>query len=1171
MFIALDLGGFFDLGVIEKIRDLEGCHNRMKYADVAENMKRLLNERPSNDEFVYELLLAYGTPKATVARLKKGQLNLAQEPGEVLLKKKLWFKAVSSDLFDAMEDLKSDKATKTNDPRFLIVTDFEHMLAVDRKTDDTLDVELSELETHFDFFLPWAGMEKTKLSNENPADVKAAEKMAKLFDVIKQDNLDYVRDNPHGMNIFLSRLLFCLYAEDTGIFPKNAVCNAIASYTAVDGTDLPEFFTTLFDWLDKSDRERNNIEYRTSNIEHRRGGSASSASNDKGSFYGIRELPYVNGGLFKDHYPVPQFSAKSRRMIIESGTLNWSEINPDIFGSMFQAVIDPAERHNLGQHYTSVTNIMKVIEPLFLNDFKAELEKAREMTRGKMQALNRLLDRIANVKIFDPACGSGNFLIIAYKELRRLEIAVFQELEKIEPQFILSRMSVSQFYGIEIADFACETAILALWLAQHQMNVESRRVIGKAPVSLPLKEGANIVCGNACRLDWESVCPKNEGDEIYIMGNPPYLGSSMQNKEQKTDMDHVFRGINNYKNLDYIACWFFKGAEYIQDSKFQYAFVSTNSICQGEQVALLWPHIFNKGLEIGFAHQSFKWTNNAKGNAGVTCVIIGVRNKNNEASTIFRHGVAQNVKVINAYLTAGSEVIVQKRSGPLSRIPKMSYGNKPVDGGHLILSDAEKESLLAAFPEARKYIRKLLGADEFINGISRWCLWIADDEVDEASNIPPIRERIEKVKAMRLASRDQSANEMAKTAHRFREQKCSKLSTVIVPATTSERREYIPMGFLAPDTILTNLAQAIYDPEPWIFGVISSLMHMVWVRATCGMLETRIRYSSSLCYNTFPIPDLTDAQKHTITMHVGEVLSEREKHSEKTMAQLYDPDKMPAGLREAHHQLDLAVDRLYRSKPFTSDEERLEHLFKLYEEMVQQEEINDTPAKKLLKNRILAKLKSERAYFSLAQIAEAAAGLDLSERALKNYMSEFAKEGIVFDAGRGWYSSLEGKLSLRKEPVQQWVSLLRERFPFLEFACWSTEQLNPFMHHMLSRFVTLLYVERDAMESVAGALQEAGMSVHVNPGKQELSRIVASKDQMVVIRPSIKKQPMDSSGYAQEEKILVDFMIENGHFKWVEVSEAEHVVKNALTAGRIDRGCFEMYKHERQLDWSADV
>jgi len=353
----------------------------------------------------------------------------------------------------------------------------------------------------------------------------------------------------------------------------------------------------------------------------------------------------------------------------------------------------------------------------------------------------------------------------------------------------------------------------------------------------------------------------------------------------------------------------------------------------------LWPHIFGKELEIGFAHQSFKWSNNAKGSAGVTCVIIGIRNVTNEVATVFRGGIAQTVKVISAYLTTGSNVIVWKRSKPLSDIPKMSYGNKPVDGGNLILSDTEKESLLTEFPAAEKYIRKLLGASEYIKGIYRWCLWISDEEAEAAAKIKPIQERIGKVKEMRLASCDRSANEMATTAHRFREQKCSKKTTIIVPATTSERREYIPMGFLEPDTILTNLAQALYDPEPWIFGVISTITHMVWVRATCGMLETRIRYSSALCYNTFPIPGLTETQKQTITMHVFEVLEEREKHPEKTMAQLYDPDKMPDGLREAHHQLDLAVDRLYRHKPFASDEERLEHLFKLYEVMIAKEKL----------------------------------------------------------------------------------------------------------------------------------------------------------------------------------------------------------------------------------------
>ena len=1146
----------------------------MKYADVAENMKRLLDERPSNDEFVYELLLAYGTPKATVARLQKGQLNLAQEPGEVLLKKKLWFKAVSSDLFDAMENLKSDKATKTNDPRFLIVTDFEQLLAVDRKTDDTLDVELSELETHFDFFLPWAGMEKTKLSNENPADVKAAEKMAKLFDVIKQENLDYVRDNPHGMNIFLSRLLFCLYAEDTGIFPKNAVCNAIASYTAEDGTDLPEFFTTLFDWLDKSDHARS---LTTKSAEEHRGeeqGDCHEKARKDAKRYRpdyLKEFPYVNGGLFKDHYQVPKFSAKSRRMIIESGTLNWSEINPDIFGSMFQAVIDPAERHNLGQHYTSVTNIMKVIEPLFLNDFKAELEKARDMTRGKMQALNRLLDRIANVKIFDPACGSGNFLIIAYKELRRLEIAVFQELEKIEPQLILSRMSVSQFYGIEIADFACETAILALWLAQHQMNVESRRVIGKAPVTLPLKEGANVVCGNACRLDWETVCPKNSGDEIYVMGNPPYLGARNQSPTHKKDLADIFENSPEYKDSDYVICWFIKAADFICGCNAKFAYVATSSIAQGEQVGYLWPKIFQRGLEVAFAHQSFKWTNNAKGGAGVSCVVVGVRNPDKNDKYIFKDGLSKKVSNISPYLVEGGNLFVHKTKSPISGTSKMVMGTMARDGGNLILSESERNQLLLEHPESESIIRNFTGSKEFIRGQRRWCLWIEDEQRNLAESIPEVQRRIQAVYNFRTKSKAKTTRGYASIPQCFAQRAHKDTQSIIVPSVSSENRRYIPMGFLDKETVISNLALAIYDAEPFLFGLLTSAMHMVWVKSVGGYLGTSIRYSAQICYNTFPIPDLTEAQKHTITMHVGDVLAEREKYSEKTLAQLYSPNKMPAGLREAHHQLDLAVDRLYRSKPFTSDEERLEHLFKLYEEMVEQEEINGTPAKKLLKNRILAKLKSEHAYFSLAQIAEATAELDLSERALKNYMSEFAKEGIVFDAGRGWYSGLEGKLSLRKEPVHQWVTLLRERFPFLEFACWSTEQLNPFMHHMLSRFVTLLYVDRDAMESVAGALQEAGMSVHVNPGKQELSRIVASKDQMVVIRPSIKKQPMDSSGYAQEEKILVDFMIENNHFKWVEVSEAEHVVRNALMVGRIDRGCFEMYKHERQLTWSVDA
>ncbi len=887
----------------------------MKYADVAENVRQLLVDMPSHDEFIYELLLAYGKPKASITRLKQGTYNQSNVPGEVLWKKEVWFKVVDGDLFATIEELKTAKGTKAHNPRFLFVTDFEQILAIDRKTDDTLDIKFPELETNFDFFLPWAGMEKTKLSNENPADIKAAEKMAKLFDAIKLDNPQYMREDAHAMNVFLGRLLFCLFAEDTGIFPENAVTNAVASHTDVDGSDLDAFFKRLFDLLDTVETKRGNIE------EH------------------LRCFPYVNGGLFREHFDIPTFSAKSRRMIIESGELNWSEINPDIFGSMFQAVIDPEERHNLGQHYTSVTNIMKVIEPLFLNDFKADLEKASNLTKGKKQALQRLLDRIAHVKIFDPACGSGNFLIIAYKELRKLEMDVFRELQAIEGTFPISGMNVNRFYGIEIADFACETAILALWLAEHQMNLEYKKIFGRTLVSLPLKEGANIVCGNATCTDWESVCPKNDGDEIYVLGNPPYLGSSVQNKSQKEDMAYVFSSIKNYKNLDYIACWFLKGAAYIKGSNTKFAFVSTNSICQGEQVALLWPYVFNKELEIGFAHQSFKWSNNAKGSAGVTCVIIGLRNEGNETTSIYRHGVVQNVKAINAYLTAGNNIIIRKRTKPLSAIPNISYGSKPVDGGNLILNENEKSSLISESPDSEKFIKKFVGSNEFIKGSTRWCLWIEDDDLSDAISIPSISARVERVKSMRLASKKAATRKISKRPHSFGEIRHKKSHSIIIPEVSSERRVYIPIGFLDDETVISNLAYSIPSANPLVFGIISSKMHMAWVRTVAGQLETRIRYSAGLCYNTFPIPKLTKDQIKNITMHVEEVLEEREKYSQKTMAQLYDPDKMPDGLREAHHNLDLAVDRIYRTKPFASDEERLEHLFKLYEEMTAKEKL----------------------------------------------------------------------------------------------------------------------------------------------------------------------------------------------------------------------------------------
>ncbi len=872
-------------------------------------IEHLIQDEKKN-EFIYDLLLAYGFPKATVTRLKKGSLNKATNEGEVL-SKNLYFKVEpQQDLHLTIDQAQKDPYILKQHPRFIIATDFKHFLAVDTKINDTLDIPLAKLSENYAFFLPWAGMEKTQIQSLNLADIKAAEKLAQLYDIIIQENHIESDRERHALNIFLSRLLFCFFAEDTGIFEAGQFTNAIASHTQKDGHDLQDYLIALFKIM--------NIKERTNEPAH------------------VKAFPYVNGGLFAVNHPAPKLNAKARKMIIDSGKLNWKQINPDIFGSMMQAVVHSDQRGSLGMHYTSVANIMKVIEPLFLNDLKAEFEKAD----GNKKKLTKLLDRIYNLRLFDPACGSGNFLIITYKELCKLEIKIFiqlQELKGGQKSFreFSGKIKLTQFYGIELDDFAHETAKLSLWLAEHQMNLEFKDVFGSAKPTLPLQDGGHIVCGNATRLDWGQVCPKEDGAEIYIMGNPPYLGSSMQSKEQKKDMATVFVGIKKYKNLDYIACWFLIGSRYIEGINSQLAFVSTNSITQGEQVAMLWPHLFLTNVEIGFAHQSFKWTNNAKANAGVTCIVVGVRNISSKPKILFNEGLQHIAANINAYLANGINQIIVKRTSPIALIPKISYGNKSADGGFLSLTGQEKNDLIKESPEANHFIKKLIGSAEFINDKRRFCLWIEDENLKLALSISGIRKRIENVKEFRLASKKKATQEKALTAHRFAEERYGKHNSIIVPSVSSERREYIPIGFLDNEFVISNSAFGIYDPEPWIFAIISSRIHMTWVRAVAGRLKTDYRYSSTLCYNTFPFPDISKAQKETLEDHVFKVLDEREQHPEKTMAELYDPDKMPQGLRQAHHEMDLAVEQCYRKKPFTSDEERLEYLFKLYEKMIE--------------------------------------------------------------------------------------------------------------------------------------------------------------------------------------------------------------------------------------------
>lgn len=875
--------------------------------DTLEQNLRKLVTNPDPDQFLYDLLLAYEQPRASITRLQKGDYNLAKRGTDVLWKKKVYFSHERHlDLHALIDAIQQDTAITRHAPRFLIVTNMQHLVAVDTKTQNTLDIELVDLPKHFDFFLPWAGMEKQQFQSENPADVKAAERMGRLYDLIHADNKTFDR---HALNLFLSRLLFCFFAEDTGIFSDNQFTNAVGSHTADDGSDLSNYLQKLFRVL---------------------------ALRERGEFPAfLQAFPYVNGGLFEKDYPVPQFSAKSRKLILECGALNWKAINPDIFGSMIQAVVHDEQRSHMGMHYTSVVNIMKVIEPLFLNELAEELGKAA----GNEGKLVKLLDRLYHLRIFDPACGSGNFLIIAYKELCKLEIAIFRELQTLNIKWKTAKSGIrlTQFYGIELDDFAHETAKLSLWLAEHQMNMAFREVFGDAKPTLPLQSGGNIVCGNATRLNWETVCPKDPAHETYILGNPPYVGSTMQSESQKQDMAAVFKGIKNYKNLDYIACWFFLAARFISDSNIKMAFVSTNSISQGEQVALLWEHVFDLDVEIFFAHQSFRWVNNAKGNAGVTCVIIGLRRKMLSKKDLYSQDMKKEVQNISPYLTSGNNLVVIKKSKPLSFKCEMVKGNQPTDDGNLIFSVDEKNNLELKYPILSQFFKKLYGSSEFIRGNIRWCLWLNSENARNiADSLPEIKIRIDNIRKFREISKDSGTRKLAERPHQFREMREATHELLLISRVSSERRTYIPMGILDNQCIVAD-AQVIYDPPTWLFSVISSRMHMTWVRAVAGRLKTDYRYSATLCYNTFPFPDISAKQKEKLEDHVFRVLDEREKHPEKTMAQLYDPDKMPAGLRQAHHDMDIAIEQCYRAKPFTTDEERLEYLFTLYEAMVAKE------------------------------------------------------------------------------------------------------------------------------------------------------------------------------------------------------------------------------------------
>ncbi|MCO6026474.1 N-6 DNA methylase [Prevotella cerevisiae] len=742
----------------------------LSYHDIETALKVFKNHCVQASEVGYEILKAFGKSDADIRRYRQGRGILSTYKG-LLIKGLFGFKsATTTTLTSALEAMKEDAKVMKAAPKIIAVSDGKTILAYDMREKESYENPLNRLYCDFAFFYPLSGVEKFKVVEENPADVKAAEKLAKLHDALRAYNDFSDSSQLHDLNLFIARLLFCFFAEDTGIFKDKLFTGSIERYTKSDGSDMAAYLDAAFNIMDIRMRDKDTIKI-------------------------ISQFPYVNGGLFAQHIQIPKMGYKARKIIIECGELDWKDINPDIFGSMIQAVVDPEIRANQGMHYTSVPNIMKVINPLFMDELQSEYSTLKEeflaYKRQKeigeisdknfaekrqtiLKRSNALLLRMSKMKFFDPACGSGNFLVIAYKSLRYLEMDILKLQQECEGEgFLLAvmgtRISLQQFYGIELLDFPHEVTMLSLWLAQHQMDNKFFETFGINTQALPLHNITQIKCGNACRLDWEEICPHKKDEEVFVFGNPPYLGSKLQSREQKEDIKITFQELKNCKILDYISIWFYKGSNYIKGCKAKLAFVSTNSICQGEQVSVLWPQILNNHEEILFAYTSFKWSNNAKYNAGVTVVVIGLGVVNKSDKFLYSKGRKTKVLHINPYLSAGNMVIVRKKIGPPQGLPKASFGCMPYDRGNLLLNRPEYDRFIETYPLDAHFLKRIYGSEEFINDIERYCLWINDDDLDDALRNPEIKRRINRTRQMRLSCRDEGGRKLAAKPYQFRE------------------------------------------------------------------------------------------------------------------------------------------------------------------------------------------------------------------------------------------------------------------------------------------------------------------------------------------------------------------------------------------------------------------
>lgn len=876
-----------------------------------------IQENLNKDNFIYDFLEAYEQPKSSIKRLKDGDYNLSKKPNEVIWKKKIYFYSINEnqDVHDTIDTISKSELIEKNKIRFIIVTDFKEFLSIDKKNNSTLDINFFELSKNANFFIPLSGFEKFETIQESEADRKAAVSIGKLYEqILINDNKLNNNLKKEDLNLFFSRFLFLCYADDANVFEKNIFLKTIKEITNEDGNDLDKFFYQLFEVLDCKTRNENLPNY-------------------------FSKFPYVNGNLFKTKIKIPKFTRQTREIIIENASLDWQNINPDILGSMLQSVINSEDRSDDGMHYTSVSNILKVIKPLFLDNLENQIEQANKDEKK----LTKILKYIYNIKVFDPACGSGNFLIISYSQLCFLEIKIFKILNEINPnnwRLSMSGISINQFYGIEQSHYATETAKLSLWIAQHQMNLSFEEIFGVIKPSLPLIENQNILNANSATIKWFDFCKKDKNtSNIFLVGNPPYKGFSRQSQNQKKDMEIVLGNLIGYKRFDYITLWLFKAAKYLVDTQIAYCgFVSTNSICQGEHLNLFWPKILDE-VEIHFAVKPFMWGNNATNNATVSCVIIGLSLKNSIDKILFDENYIEKCKYISPYLSSEKSLQVQKRDKPICLdFPKMIVGNMPYDGGFLKLDDQEYQALTKNFPESKKFFRKLIGGNEFINGHKRWVIWLHNQNLNEALNIKDIKERINKVLKFR-ENAGNVAKGLVKKPHQFRFVNEAKKNLILVPYTSSKSRYYLPIGFLDKEYIVLNSAKVIYDPFPYIFGVLSSRTFLLWVLKISGKMgDDSIRFSSSLCYNTFPILEIPKDYKNKIEDISYKILDEREKYSDKCINELYSQN-MPKSLKDLHKINDDIIDNFLFGKININEQEKILILFNKYKLYLDKEKL----------------------------------------------------------------------------------------------------------------------------------------------------------------------------------------------------------------------------------------